>query len=278
MNITELNTFLAVVETGSLVRASQRLNVTQSTVTARLNTLEAELGQTLINRNRSGATLTGAGERLRRHAQTISDLWRQARQDTRLPNRLSAVCNIACETDLWPGLGQRLFDRVLREHPDTALSVWQGSRADVRQWLDDGLSDLAFTYDAAHLPRQDQVELAGDDLILVACDDGQAGPGTPGYVHIEAGQEFARDHAITYSDVPRARIGFGTAASGMDHILAHGGSAYLPRRMAQANLESGHLTEVRSAPVFSRRIFATCNRSAAGQWPWIADYLNGLAG
>ena len=44
MNITGLKTFVSIVETGSLVRASEQLNVTQSTVTARLRTLEQELG------------------------------------------------------------------------------------------------------------------------------------------------------------------------------------------------------------------------------------------
>ena len=53
MNITSLKTFLAIVETGSLVRASEKLHVTQSTVTARLKTLEDELGQILLTRQKS---------------------------------------------------------------------------------------------------------------------------------------------------------------------------------------------------------------------------------
>ena len=57
MHLAALQTFLAIVETGSLVRASQRLNVTQSTVTARLKGLEAELGQTLLYRQKSGAQI-----------------------------------------------------------------------------------------------------------------------------------------------------------------------------------------------------------------------------
>ena len=60
MNIVSLQTFLAIVETGSLVRASQKMNVTQSTVTARLKTLEDEIGQVLLNRQKSGTTLTPA--------------------------------------------------------------------------------------------------------------------------------------------------------------------------------------------------------------------------
>ena len=72
MNLTELRTFLTIIETGSLVRASEQLNVTQSTVTARLKSLEDELGQTLINRQKSGASLTGAGVRLQRFLSTAA--------------------------------------------------------------------------------------------------------------------------------------------------------------------------------------------------------------
>ena len=55
MNDAALCTFIAIADTGSLVRASERLNVTQSTVTARLKTLEEELGQTLFTRGKAGA-------------------------------------------------------------------------------------------------------------------------------------------------------------------------------------------------------------------------------
>ena len=55
MNLVALQTFLAIVRTGSLVRASTAMNVTQSTVTSRLQTLEAELGQILVLRQKNGA-------------------------------------------------------------------------------------------------------------------------------------------------------------------------------------------------------------------------------
>ncbi|MFN3211390.1 MAG: LysR family transcriptional regulator, partial [Roseovarius sp.] len=79
MNIAALHTFLAIVDNGSLVRASQVLNVTQSTVTARLHTLEDEIGQQLLNRQKSGTTLTPAGTRLLRYARVMTGLWRQAK-------------------------------------------------------------------------------------------------------------------------------------------------------------------------------------------------------
>ena len=64
MTIVNLQTFLSIVETGSLVRASEQLNVTQSTVTARLKSLEEALGSQLLNRDKSGVSLTPAGAKL----------------------------------------------------------------------------------------------------------------------------------------------------------------------------------------------------------------------
>ena len=94
MNLAELQTFLAIVETGSLVRASEKLNITQSTVTARLKGLESELGRTLLHRHKSGAELTAAGLKFKRYAEVMSELWRQARLETALPPSVDTVFKI----------------------------------------------------------------------------------------------------------------------------------------------------------------------------------------
>ena len=85
MSLVLVNTFLKVVETGSLASASRHLNVTQSTVTARLKTLEQEIGQPLLHRHKSGVKPTTAGFKFQRYAEAMSGLWRQALLETSLP-------------------------------------------------------------------------------------------------------------------------------------------------------------------------------------------------
>ena len=59
---TELaRTFLEIVSTGSFVRAAERLNVGQTTVSARIKMLEQQLGRALFVRNKAGATLLPPG-------------------------------------------------------------------------------------------------------------------------------------------------------------------------------------------------------------------------
>ncbi len=274
MNITELKTFLAIVETGSLVKASRRLNVTQSTVTARLKTLEEGLGQSLINRQKSGATLTPAGVRLRRYATTITDLWRQARQETSLPNGLSEACNMACETDLWPGLGERFFAILRQRHPNVGISVWTGSEAEVAQWMAGGLSDLSFTYRQANEGAFEQIELPEDRLILVSTLPDSPVRFDPGYVFVEAGADYGRDHAIAYADASTARLSFGNARLGLQHLEEVGGSAYLPLRMAEPGLTRGRLHHLTEGPEFSRRVFLWANTNALKAWTWFDACLS----
>lgn len=268
MQLTELQTFLAIVESGSLVKASQQLNVTQSTVTARLKSLEDELGQSLINRQKSGATLTAAGERLRRYAGTITDLWRQARQETALPDAMSSVCNLGCHPDLWPGFGKEMFDNLRRYHPNVALSIWHGSEQEMMRWIGNGLVDVYLTY----WPNANQLQISipahVDQLVLVATKADTPIKFDPGYIFVEAGEEFGKQHAAAYADADTARISFGNAQLGLEYILEHGGSAYLPERIVRTQLANGELFLLDEAPVFERNAFIVANKSAVAKWPW----------
>src|ERR1700759_4110008 len=64
LELRDLRTFLAVAEEGSFTRASQRLHVVQSAVSAGVRTLERELGVTLFDRSTHRVALSEAGEAL----------------------------------------------------------------------------------------------------------------------------------------------------------------------------------------------------------------------
>lgn len=71
MDPLQLQTFLAVVETGSFSAAGERLHSVQSNITARIRKLESEFGAPVFERGKGGARLTPLGERLVPHARDI---------------------------------------------------------------------------------------------------------------------------------------------------------------------------------------------------------------
>jgi len=273
MNLSGLHTFLAIIETGSLAQAAAQLNVTQSTVTARLQSLEAEVGQSLINRQKSGATLTAAGMRLERYAQTISDLWRQARQETSLPDRFASLCNIGCHTNLWLGLGERFFETVRTDYPEVALSIWRGEQQELVRWLNGGRIDVSLTHWPTANAFQTVWSAGVDTLQLFSTSPNTPVKFDPDYVFIEGGSRFGKEHAAAFADAATARLSFGDADLGLQHILRHGGSAYLPTRIARPLVTLGKLQQVSDAPQFERPRYVVANTAAVREWAWLADLV-----
>ena len=275
MHLTSLETFLAIVDTGSLVRAADHLHVSQSTVTTRLQTLEQELGTTLVHRQRSGIELTEAGRRFHHHAVVMVELWSQATQDVALPDTVDVVCSIGCHPDLWSGPGRRLFDHIRTEHPDAALTVLPGDQAEIDRLLRGGLVDVAITYEAAVHHNQTIHGLAAEHLTLVSDRVGSPMRFDPKYIYVEGGEDFRRRHAAAYSDAGTARISFGSASWALEELLRHGGSAYLPTRLTAAHVADGRLFPVADAPEFTRNVYLVLSERAT-TWSWLAPTINAL--
>ena len=276
MNIVSLRTFIAIVDTGSLVRASQKMNVTQSTVTARLKTLEEGLGQILLNRHKSGITLTPAGTKLLRYARIMSGLWRQAQYETALPAGLSSVCTFGCDRELWHGPGRAFLDGVVSGHPDMAVSVQQGSGRDLEDWLNSGQVDVIMTYEAVTRGRQTIHPLPAEELVLYADRPDAPIDCYPKYIFVDHGEDYRRQHAETYHDAGIARISFDSSWWALQHLLERGGSAYLPRPLAAPYAARGEIHEL-SAPIYERKKYLIVSDEAAASWDWFPGLVERLS-
>jgi DNA-binding transcriptional LysR family regulator len=71
MNLRQLRTFVAIADSGGIVRAATRLNMTQPTASRQISGLEAELGVPLFDRIGRGVHLTAEGEDLLRHSRRV---------------------------------------------------------------------------------------------------------------------------------------------------------------------------------------------------------------
>ena len=78
MDAADLKVFATVARIGGMNRAANELHTVQSNVTARVRTLEEELGVQLFHRGQKGVTLTAAGERLLPYAIKVTYLIEEA--------------------------------------------------------------------------------------------------------------------------------------------------------------------------------------------------------
>lgn len=273
MNLSHIQTFLVVVETGNLNKAADRLNVTQSTVTARINALEDVLGQKLLRRIKSGAELTATGSKFVKHAQILVQVWKQARHDTSLPRGFDDVCNFGCMNALWNGVGELWLNVIRSEFPTVAINVESGSEADMRPWLTNSIVDIAIAYEPPPVPGFSLTPLLQDVIIEVATVERELMRWDPMYVYVDYGEEFRRWHAEAFPVDDTAIVTFTNGAFALGHILKWGGSAYLPYRLVRHHLEEGRLFEVKAAPRFKKTAYLAVNTTRTKGWPWFQRAL-----
>lgn len=83
LNLTYVQTFVAILEEGGFQQAAQRLKRAQPTISLQLQKLEEELGVALIARSRTQCTATPAGERFYPYARSLLRLEGQARNSAK---------------------------------------------------------------------------------------------------------------------------------------------------------------------------------------------------
>jgi DNA-binding transcriptional LysR family regulator len=254
MDIELAKTFLEIVSTGSFIRASERLNVGQTTVSARIRLLEQQLGRPLFVRNKSGATLTPAGERFLRYAPTFVQLWQRARHQVALPPGHRAALAIGSEVTLSQPLLLNWIRWMRSSVPDIALRVHVDVPQDLINQVAAGLVDAAIMYAPQHRPGLKIDLLMEEKLVLVTTEPGAALPDDAGYVHVDWGPEFALHHAMNFSEeTPALFIDLGPLA--LSYILSTGGSGYFRMSAVDTHISSGRLHLVPQAPQFSYPIY-----------------------
>ena len=255
MDLDRLRSFLEIADAGSFSIAADRLHVTQSTISSRIQKLEAEVGQRLLQRGRGGTELTRAGAAFQPQVRRIVQLWEQARQQAALPPGLHDIFRLGGPVALWDGVIARWVAWMRRNAPAVALHL-EGSYSEVLfDQLSNGLLDAAIMYQPRHRAHVVVETLLQEDLVLVAHPALQ-GPWHGNYVLIDWGEEFSAAHQQAFPGIGPPAVTAGLGVLGVRYIQDLQASGYIPAATAQPLVAAGSLVLVDGAPRFSRSVYA----------------------
>jgi len=250
MDINLARTFLEIVDTRSFQRAAERLHVTQTSVSARVRTLEELLGRPLFVRNRAGAVLTAAGEQFLPHATMLVQVWERARHQVAVPVGSRAVLAIGCEISLWDPLLLQWLLWMRTAAPQLAIRTEVGFPHDLLDKVAAGVLDMAIAYAPQQRPGLRVELLIEEKLVMVTTARHPRVPRPADYVYVDWGPEFAAQHGLAFPELSNAAVSAGLGPLGREYLLAAGGTGYFRHDVVRSHLESGRLRRVPGTPEF----------------------------
>ena len=132
MLLSQVEAFIEVAREGNLSRAAGALFVTQPALTARLQSLETELGQRLFSRSQRGMTLTDAGRTFLPYAERALEALRSgAELVTALGEGTAGELNIGAAPAVSTYVLPALLDQFVREYPKVRLLVRTGHSEEI---------------------------------------------------------------------------------------------------------------------------------------------------
>ncbi len=174
MELRVLEYFLALAREGSVSAAAEALHVSQPTLSRQLIELERELGTTLFERGRRGATLTEDGMLLRRRAVEMLDLARAAKSEI-AHNRgtVAGEIRIGCAETRAMDLVAGIMGALRAEHPQVTFRVVSAVAEDVVERINRGLLDFGLLLRLGACHGLDLIRLPSNESagIVVRRDD-----------------------------------------------------------------------------------------------------------
>lgn len=266
MDVTLAKTFLAIIEAGNFREASEKMNVTQSTISARIKSLEDQLGKGLFVRNKSGAKLTPAGNNFLEYAVSFIQIWEKALIKVSSESAYQDYICVGARPGLWGPIVMKWLPWAKLKFPQIALKADFGIAEDLIRKLEQGIIDIAILLSAPSIPGITVEQLYTENFYLVADPENALKINPDGgfsyseimeknYVEVDWGIEFrtSKKHYFPTDFVPSLSVSVGIY--GVSYILENGGFGYFPRSMVNDYIKSCDLTIVADAPVIPQPVY-----------------------
>lgn len=240
MDLAAARTFLSIVEAGNFIAASRQLNVTQSTVSARIKSLEDTIGKTLFVRTKSECRLTPAGAQFYRYARTIVRAWEEARHQVAVPEGFSNSLSLGGQYSLWNHFLLEWLSVFRAAEPACSIRASVGMPQRLIRELVDGSLDLGVMYNPENRPGLVVEKIFDDKLILVSAK-AETAPALDDYVFVDWGDEFRTWHSANHEALHNPGLSLELGSIGIEYVIENCKAGYFPERIAAPYLRAGAL-------------------------------------
>jgi len=243
-------TFLTICELHTFGAAAKALNVTQTTITARVKSLEKVLECTLFARNKSGASLTKNGEHFKSYATQIVQTWDAAKRDLPLPETAKGTLAIGVDLTLWNPIAAALLTHLNETASELAITIEVGDNKQMSEKVRSGALDIALVHQPEYSSHIVVEHLLDEKLVRV-----QSMKKHQPYLYVDWGEQFKKLHDAALPELVRNNISISLGPVALQVMLKNGGSGYFRTRVVKKHIEQGTLELTPDSPQFSYPVY-----------------------
>lgn len=192
LDLSLLRSFVAVIESGSVLNAAARVGRSQSAVSMQIARLEAEVGRPLFHRDGRTLRANPAGEELLLHARRLLRLSDEALASLRRPEEAGLV-RLGVPEDYAAYLLLPLLARFAQEFPLAEIELTCEPSSALLRRLESGRIDLALV---TRYPGQNFAVLRRERFVWAATAEHEAWTRDPLPVALFEAGDIARRYAV----------------------------------------------------------------------------------
>ena len=171
MSIQKYLAFIRTVEYGSLTKAAQSLDYTQSGISHMINDLEAEWGVSLLERNRSGVRITSDGLKVLPHVQNVCQAYQTLLTEIdNLHGLHSGMIRIGTFSSVATHWLPNIIKSFQRDYPNIEFELLLGDYTEIESWIQERRVDCGFLRLPAK-PELESIFLERDRLLVILPED-----------------------------------------------------------------------------------------------------------
>ncbi len=204
MTLLTYQVFKTVADQGSFRKAADLLGLTPSAVSHAISSMESELGFSVLNRSKNGATLTNYGEHLLPYVNAVLNSDESLQQAIAEFNGLKrGKVKIGCFSSVCTNWMPDIMHSFQEKYPDIQIEVFEGTYDDVVYWIKNGVADLGFlsVSSAEDIP----IEPLYRDPLLCIVPKGCRGEEAASYMDIDEmrNYQFVTQRESTDADIQK---------------------------------------------------------------------------
>ncbi|MBY0121647.1 LysR family transcriptional regulator [Bacillus sp. S/N-304-OC-R1] len=256
MELQWLKTFIVAAETTNFRQASEKLIISQPSVTVHIRLLEEYLGAKLFDRINNRVTLTDVGKLFYREAMQLVE---QMEQSVNRIHTYAQGFRKNWTIAISPLMAETILPYILRtfmeSHPDVEISIRVEESTNIEQLVDNGDVHLGISALDTKLKNIDSIRIYDDPILFVTSPDSydeESGPPIDAVEVLQTNYIFTHHHPIYWDrllnklnkHVKRIRTMKVTQAHIVKRFIQEGlGISFLPHSIIRRELIEGRLMQ-----------------------------------